>query len=100
MILGDRGMKIGPPHRVELHIPAIVPGQKELMIAAAEKILFLQVEVTIRLSTLKKVTYYRWDQFCAETFLRYMPWGHQRKKLLSMVTAEKDKETGQSLPTQ
>ena len=39
----------------------------------AGRILSLQEEVPIRLSTMKKVTYQEQDQCCVKTFLHYMP---------------------------
>ena len=68
-----RGTRTRPPPQVDLRTPVIILGQKELMIAAAEKILSLQEEVPTRLSTLKRVKYQEQDQCCAETFLHCMP---------------------------
>ena len=52
--------KTGPPPQVGQRTPVIILGRKNLMIAAAEKILSLREEVPTRLSTLKGVKYQEW----------------------------------------
>ena len=59
-----RGTRTGPPPQVDLCTPVIILGRKELMIAAAGKILSLQEEVPTRLSTLKRVKYQEQDRCC------------------------------------
>ena len=83
-------MKTGPPPQVGQHIPVIILGRKNLMIAAAEKIPPLREEVPTRLSTLKGVKYLERGQCCVGVFLHYMPWDH-RIRMMRMQAKEIDR---------